>query len=346
MSNTVAAAILGASGYTGAELVRLLHGHPHVRIAALTADRNAGQPMGSVYPHLASKALPDLAKIDDVDFGAIDAVFCALPHTTTQQVIAGLPGTIKVVDLSADFRIADPALYETVYGHPHAAPDLQAEAVYGLTEIYRDGVKQARLVANPGCYPTGSQLGLIPLLMALAIDPDRIIIDAKSGVTGAGRAAKESSLFAEVAENIYAYGVGTHRHAPEIEQGLSDAAGRPVTVTFTPHLVPMKRGILSTIYVTPQDGDADTLREILSSSYEAEPFVDVLPAGGVPHTGHVTGSNMCVMSVFPGRAKGQAIIVTAIDNLVKGASGQAVQNFNVQFGFEETAGLKGLPVFP
>ena len=346
MAETLKTAILGASGYTGAELVRLLADHAHVEIAALTADRNAGQPLAAVYPHLRHVPVPDLVAIDDVEFGSIDAVFCALPHTTTQEVIKDLPEHIKVVDLSADFRLADPAQYALVYGHPHAAPDLQKEAVYGLTEINRADISTARLVANPGCYPTGSQLSLTPLLKAGMIDPDRIIIDAKSGVTGAGRGLKQGSLFAEVAEDFHAYGVGTHRHAPEIEQGLSLAAGRNITVTFTPHLVPMKRGILSTIYVTPTGSDAASIHEALEQAYGDEPFVRVLPVGQTPHTAHVSGSNFCDIAVFNGRAKDQVIIIAAIDNLVKGASGQAVQNLNVMCGFEETHALTHQPLFP
>ena len=346
MAEKLKTAILGASGYTGAELVRLLADHDHVQIAALTADRNAGQPLAAVYPHLRHVDVPDLVAIDQVDFAGIDVVFCALPHTTTQNVISGLPGHIKVVDLSADFRLADPALYQHVYGNAHAAPELQKEAVYGLTEVNRDHIAAARLVANPGCYPTGSQLSLTPLLKAGLIDPDRIIIDAKSGVTGAGRGLKQGSLFAEVAEDFHAYGVGTHRHAPEIEQGLSRAAGRDVTVTFTPHLSPMKRGILSTIYVSPTGTDAAGIHRSIAEAYAEEPFVRVLPQGETPHTAHVTGSNFCDIAVFDGRAKDQVIILAAIDNLVKGASGQAVQNLNVMCGFEETHGLTQQPLFP
>jgi len=346
MADKLKTAILGASGYTGAELVRLLAGHPHVALSVLTADRNAGQPLAAVYPHLRHVDAPELVTISDVDFGTIDVVFCALPHTTTQTVVAGLPDHIKIVDLSADFRLANPAQYSLVYGNALLAPDLQKEAVYGLTEVNRAEISAARLVANPGCYPTGSQLSLIPLLKAGLIDPDRIIIDAKSGVTGAGRGLKQGSLFAEVAEDFHAYGVGTHRHAPEIEQGLSLAAGREITVTFTPHLAPMKRGILSTIYVTPDGSDAASIHAVLEETYAEEPFVRVLSPGETPHTAHVTGSNLCDIAVFNGRAKDQVIVVAAIDNLVKGASGQAVQNLNAMCGFDETTALTQLPLFP
>jgi len=260
--------VLGASGYTGAELVRLLLRHPRVEIVLLTADRRAGKTMADVFPQFVPYQLPVLTAIEGADWKAtgLDLAFCGLPHGTTQQVIAELLKTAprtKVVDLSADFRLADPAAYAHWYGHAHAAPALQKEAVYGLTEVYRSQIKTARLVANPGCYTTCAELALIPLLKAKAIDPDEIVIDAKSGMTGAGRAAKEEMLFSEVSEGFHAYGVGHHRHMAELDQEFSRAAGRDVIVTFTPHLVPMNRGILSTIYVrglkaSPQDLQALT----------------------------------------------------------------------------------------
>ena len=321
-SNRVRIAILGASGYTGVELLRLLANHPNADIAALTADRQAGKEIAEIYPHLARLDLPRLGRIEDVDWSGIDVVFCALPHGTTQEVIAGLPASVKVVDLSADFRLYDLDSYAEWYGHAHRAPDLQKEAVYGLTEIKRDDVRTARLVANPGCYPTTAQLPLIPLLEAGAIGPDDIVIDSKSGVTGAGRSVREDMLFTEVQDGINAYGVGKHRHTPEIEQGLSQALGRPVQVSFTPHLMPMNRGILSTIYVRLNDGGtADSLRSLLAERYRGEPFVTVLPNGAVPATRHVRGSNHCFIGVAKDRRPGRAILVSVIDNLVKGASG-------------------------
>jgi N-acetyl-gamma-glutamyl-phosphate reductase len=346
--NRARVAILGASGYTGAELLRLLASHPNTEIAALTAERSAGKPVASVFPHVAGRRLPDLVRNDEVDWGKVDFVFCALPHGTTQEVIAGLPGHLRIVDLSADFRLADIDAYAKWYGHEHRAPRLQPEAVYGLTELARPAVGNARLVANPGCYPTSAQLPLMPLLRKPAlIDADDIIIDAKSGVTGAGREAKQGSLYAEVAEGIHAYSVANHRHAPEIEQGLSAAAGRPVIVNFTPHLMPMNRGILSTLYVRLAGGaTADDLRQRLDETYEGEPFVRVLPKGELPATRFVRGSNLCLIGIAADRMKGRAILVSAIDNLVKGASGQAVQNMNVMLGFPETAGLQQEPLFP
>jgi N-acetyl-gamma-glutamyl-phosphate reductase len=351
MSDKAKIGVLGASGYTGAELVRLLLRHPRVEIALLTADRRAGKTMADVFPQFAPYALPTLSSVEDADWQALglDLAFCALPHGTTQKVIKDLlaraPRT-KVVDLSADFRLADPEAYARWYGHEHFAPELQKEAVYGLTEIYRDKIKMARLVANPGCYTTCAELALIPLLKAKAIDPDEIVIDAKSGMTGAGRAAKEEMLFSEVSEGIHAYGVGRHRHMAELDQEFSLAAGRDVVVTFTPHLVPMNRGILSTIYVRGLKVSPQDLHTLLLKSYAKEPFVHVLPFGTVPQTRHVRGSNMTFIGVVADRIAGRAIIGAALDNLTKGASGQAVQNMNLMLGFPEAMGLEQVALFP
>jgi N-acetyl-gamma-glutamyl-phosphate reductase len=343
--------VLGGSGYTGAELLRLLIRHPGVEIALLTAERRAGQHMRQVFPQFSPYSLPKLLAIESVDWNkaALDLAFCALPHATTQRVIkallAGAPGT-KVIDLSADFRLADPAAYARWYGHEHHAPELQKEAVYGLSEIYRDRIKSARLVANPGCYTTCAELALIPLLSARAIDPDEIVIDAKSGMTGAGRAAKEEMLFSEVSEGFHAYGVGRHRHMAELDQEFSKAAGREVTVSFTPHLVPMNRGIFSTIYVRGLEASAEDLHAILAKSYAQESFVHILPFGEVPQTRHVRGSNMTFIGVAKDRTARRAIICSALDNLTKGASGQAVQNMNLMLGFPETLGLEQVALFP
>jgi N-acetyl-gamma-glutamyl-phosphate reductase len=343
--------VLGASGYTGAELVRLLLRHPGVEIALLTADRRAGQEMRDVFPQFSPFALPKLVSIESIDWTgpALDLVFCALPHGTTQKVIKELLGKapgIKVVDLSADFRLADLDAYARWYGHAHQAPELQRAAVYGLVEVYRERIKAARLVANPGCYTTCAQLALIPLIKAKAIDADEIVIDAKSGMTGAGRAAKEEMLFSEVSEGIHAYGVGHHRHMAELDQEFSLAAGRQVVVTFTPHLVPMNRGILSTIYVRGLGKSPEELHAILLKQYMNEPFVHVLPFGTMPQTRHVRGSNLTFIGVVKDRIAGRAIIGSALDNLVKGASGQAVQNMNLMLGFPEATGLEQVALFP
>lgn len=340
-------AILGASGYTGAELLRILLAHPHANISVLSGETQAGKPVGEVYPHLSFSGLPALVATQNVNYKGIDLVFCCLPHGTTQEVIAALPAHVRIIDLSADFRLADITAYAEWYGHAHKAPELQKTAIYGLTEIYRKQVKDARLVANPGCYPTSAQLPLMPLLKEKLIDPVSIIIDAKSGVTGAGRAAKQGSLFCEVNEGISAYGIASHRHAPEIEQGLTHAAGKGVTVNFTPHLMPMNRGILSTIYVSLANGaTAASLRQCLLNAHKGEPFVKIMPEKTAPSTHMVRGTNLCAIGVFADRVPGRAIIVSVIDNLVKGASGQAVQNYNVMFGHEETTALEQVALFP
>jgi N-acetyl-gamma-glutamyl-phosphate reductase len=352
MSTKAKVGVLGASGYTGSECVRLLLRHPQVEIALLTADRKAGQEMREVFPQFSPFGLPKLVPLEGLDWAGLglDLVFCALPHATTQKVIRDLLGRaphIKVVDLSADFRLRDPAAYARWYGDEHHAPELQKEAVYGLVEVYRDRIAKARLVANPGCYTSCAQLPLVPLIKARAIDVDEIVIDAKSGMTGAGRAAKENMLFSEVSEGFHAYGVGHHRHMAELDQEFSAAAGREVVVTFTPHLVPMNRGILSTIYVRGTGGKSpQDLHGILVQTYRDEPFVHVLPLGEMPQTRHVRGSNMTFIGVAPDRIKGRAIIGSALDNLVKGASGQAVQNMNLVLGFPETMGLEQVALFP
>nr|KJB79261.1 hypothetical protein B456_013G040500 [Gossypium raimondii] len=365
--------LLGASGYTGAEIVRLLANHPYFGITLMTADRKAGQSMGSVFPHLITQDLPTMVSVKDADFSSVDAVFCCLPHGTTQDIIKGLPRHLKIVDLSADFRLRDIAEYEEWYGQPHSASDLQKEAVYGLTEISREDVKNARLVANPGCYPTSIQLPLVPLIKAKLIEHRNIIIDSKSGVSGAGRGAKEANLYSEIAEGIYSYGVTKHRHVPEIEQGLSDAAQSKINVSFTPHLMPMIRGMQSTIYVEMSQGvTMEDLYQQLRKSYEDEEFVKLLDKGVVPRTHNVRGSNYCFMNVFPDRIPGRAIIISVvcikrtifqcallslfsellkkpvlqIDNLVKGASGQALQNLNIMLGYPENTGLLYQPLFP
>jgi len=346
-ANTIPVGILGASGYTGAELVRLLAHHPNADIQLVTADRRAGESVGNIFPHLAGVGLTTLTHIDDADFSDLDTVFLGLPHGTTQEVVAELPRHLRVIDLSADFRLADVGTYAAWYGHEHRAPKFQSEAVYAITELNRETIASARIIANPGCYPTASLIPLVPLIEAGLIAADDIIIDAKSGVSGAGRAEHEANLFAEVSEGIHAYGVGHHRHAPEIEQGLSKAAGREIIVNFTPHLVPMNRGILATIYVRLNEGNgvAD-LRAELGARYGSEPFVRVTPEGVAPATRHVRGSNHCLIGIYADRLPGRAILICVIDNLVKGAAGQAIQNFNLMSGLDETTALEQEPLFP
>lgn len=335
--------ILGASGYTGAETVRLAARHPRLRIGGMTADRKAGESLGAVFPHLATLDLPRLTKIDEVRFEDYDAVVCALPHATTQQVIKTIPESVKVADLSADFRLENAADYERWYGGSHQALDRQKTAVYGLTEFYRDAIAQTALAACPGCYPTSALMPLVPLLGEKLIDPDAIIIDSKSGVSGAGRAPAEGKLHTEVSEGMHAYGVGHHRHMAEIDQELSKAAGTAVQASFTPHLVPMNRGIISTIYVR---GDAEAIHAALATRFAGEAFVHVLQPGEVPATRHVRGSNQVRIGVAADRQPGRTIVVSVLDNLVKGAAGQGLQNLNLMLGFKETDGLLQEPLFP
>ncbi|MEM0922506.1 MAG: N-acetyl-gamma-glutamyl-phosphate reductase [Pseudomonadota bacterium] len=340
---TAKIAILGASGYTGAELVRLITTHPGMEVAALTADRKAGQSMGQVFPHLRHLDLPDLIRIEDLVSSNVDLLFCALPHGTTQEVIAALPRDLKIVDLSADFRLRDPAVYAQWYGHEHRALDLQAEAVYGLTEFYREEVCAARLVAGTGCNAATGMYPILPALEAGAIDPDEIIIDIATGVSGAGRGAKEATLHSEVSEGIHAYNVAKHRHSAEFDQEFSRVVGRAVLSSFTPHLGPYNRGELATCYVK---GDAGEIHAAMVARYEGEPFLHVLPLGESPHTRHVRGSNLCHVGVVADRVPGRSILFGALDNLVKGASGQAIQNANLMLGLDETAGLMQAPLFP
>ncbi|MDJ1007274.1 MAG: N-acetyl-gamma-glutamyl-phosphate reductase [Paracoccaceae bacterium] len=337
-------AILGASGYTGAELVRLIAGHAGFRIAGLSANAKAGQKMAAVFPHMRHLDLPELVTIEDLDLSGVDLVFCALPHATSQAVIAGLPRDVKVVDLSADFRLRDPAAYERWYGQPHAAPELQKEAVYGLTEFYRDDIAGARLVAGTGCNAATGQYALRPLIAAGVIDLDEIVIDLKAAVSGAGRALKENLLHAELSEGYHTYAAGgTHRHLGEFDQEFSAIAGREVRVQFTPHLIPANRGILATVYVR---GDAKEIHATLEAAYAREPFLVTLPFGELPSTRHVRGSNYCHIGVAGDRVDGRAIVVAALDNLTKGSSGQALQNANLMLGLQETTGLTAAPVFP
>lgn len=341
---TKSIAIIGASGYTGAELIRLIATHPAMQITALAANSKAGQSLATVFPHLRHLALPDMVTWEEIDFSGIDLCFCALPHKTSQEVIAQLPRDLKIVDLSADFRLRDPEAYAAWYGNPHAAVDLQREAVYGLTEFYRDQIRGARLVAGTGCNAATGQYILRPLIAGGLIDLDEIILDLQCGVSGAGRSLKENLLHAELSEGTNAYSVGgTHRHLGEFDQEFSALAGREVKIQFTPHLGPFNRGILATAYLR---GAAPALHAALAEAYASEPFVTVLPYGETPSTHHVRGSNFCHIGVTGDRIAGRAIVIAALDNLTKGSSGQALQNANLMLGIEETAGLMLAPCFP
>jgi N-acetyl-gamma-glutamyl-phosphate reductase len=342
---SITTAILGASGYTGAELLRLIEHHPQIHIAALTGDSQAGKTVGEIYPHLAHRDLPRLVKLEEVDIANIDLVFCCLPHGTTQPILAALPESVSIVDLSADFRLEDPAQYEEWYGHPHQAIAVQKTSIYGLTEHARTAVSAARLVANPGCYPTCSLLPLLPLVTHKLIDVSRISINALSGISGAGRSVKQQMLFTELDGGVSAYGLGHHRHMAEMEQELSKAAGTKVKVSFTPHLVPITRGMLATIQVTLAGGATiSDLQQTLKHHYAQEAFIRLTEHAPTTHA--VKGTNRCHISVHAGRRAGEAIVVSVIDNLGKGASGQALQNANLMFGLPETTGLVATAVFP
>jgi N-acetyl-gamma-glutamyl-phosphate reductase len=342
-------AVVGASGYTGLELVRILHGHPEVSVTCVTSERSAGKRIDAIFPTLRGCCDLVLENIEPVRVsGKADIILTALPHKAAMEVVPTfLQLGKKIIDLSADYRLSDAEVYGAWY-EQHLNPLLLQEAVYGLPEIRRNKIAGRNLVANPGCYPTSIVLGLAPLLKNGLIDVASIIADSASGVTGAGRAAKVDSLYCEVNEGYKAYAVGgVHRHLPEIEQELSLLAEEQVTITFTPHLVPMDRGILSTIYATPlkQTTTAD-LVELYSEFYRGEPFVRVLPQGSLPSTAFVRGSNFCDVAPLVDKRTGRIIVVSAIDNLMKGASGQAVQNMNIVCGFPETMGLVGPALFP
>ncbi len=341
---THSVAILGASGYTGAELVRLIATHKGMRIAALSAHSKAGQEMEEVFPHLRHLDLPRLTTVEETPLNGVDLVFCALPHATSQRIVANLPEGVKVVDLSADFRLRDPAEYERWYGKPHAAPELQKEAVYGLTEFYRDEIRAARLVAGTGCNAATGHFALRPLIAGGLIGLDDIVLDLKCAVSGAGRSLKGHLLHAELSEGYFAYGLGsTHRHLGEFDQEFSAVAGREVRIQFTPHLMPANRGILATAYVS---GDAAACHAALSAAYADEPFLHVLPIGQAPGVKDVRGSNFCHIGVVADRKPGRAVVVAVLDNLTKGSSGQAIQNANLMLGIEETEGLMLAPLVP
>lgn len=342
-------AIVGSSGYTGGELYRLLLHHHHITVTAITSEKNAGRTLTSIFPHL--RGLTDLIcePLDPHEIAKkADFVFLALPHVTAQEAAYRFHELgKKVVDLSADYRLADPASYEKWYEHCHQYPELLKKAIYGLPELHREEIKKAVLVANPGCYPTSAILGLAPLIKKNMVDLQSIIIDSKSGVSGAGRSPSLAHHYPEVNEGFMAYKIGTHRHTPEIEQELSLLAKKQITLSFTPHLAPMNRGILTTVYAgLVTQADTARIHSQYQEFFRKEPFVRVLPAGQFPNVRDVRGSNFCDIGVFADQRTGRAVVVTAIDNLVKGASGQAIQNMNLMTGFDETEGLKHAGLFP
>lgn len=338
--------IVGGTGYTGSELLRLLLGHPQVELAAITSRAEAGVAVADMFPHLRGRlelrfTEPDAARLADCDL-----VFFATPNGTAMRIVpALLAAGVRVVDLAADFRLKDGSEWEHWYGMPHACAELLDEAVYGLPELNREQIRSARLVANPGCYPTAVTLGFLPLLEAGLVDPGWLVADAKSGVSGAGRKAAVGILMAEVGESFKAYSVGGHRHLPEITQNLAPFAGGNVQLTFVPHLVPMIRGIEATLYGRLSEPGAE-LQALYEQRYAREPFVDVLPAGANPETRSVRGSNYCRIAVTEPLGRGTVVVQSVIDNLVKGAAGQAIQNMNLMFGLDESTALTSVALLP
>lgn len=342
--------IVGGTGYTGVELLRLLAAHPEVELSVITSRSEAGLPVADMFPNLRGHVELAFAEPDPAALAACDVVFFATPNGIAMQSTPELlDAGVKVIDLAADFRLKDPAVWKEWYGMDHACPALLEEAVYGLPEINREAIQSARLIANPGCYPTAVQLGLLPLLEKGIVDTHRLIADCKSGVSGAGRKASVGALLCEASESFKAYGVPGHRHWPEIRQGLNAAVDGEVGLTFVPHLTPMLRGIHATIYATLTDASSATqvdLQALYEECYADEPFVDVLPAGSHPETRSVKGANTCRIAIHKPQDGDTVVILSVIDNLVKGAAGQAVQNMNILCSLPETMGLEGIALVP
>jgi N-acetyl-gamma-glutamyl-phosphate reductase len=338
--------IVGGTGYTGVELLRLLAQHGGAEVRAITSRKDAGMAVAQMFPSLRGHYDLAFCEPKDADLAACDVVFFATPHgVAMSQARELLAAGVRIIDLAADFRLGDPALFERWYRMPHACPELLAEAVYGIPEINREAIRAARIVANPGCYPTTVQLGFLPLLEAGLVDTRYLIADCKSGVSGAGRKAELSLSFAEASDNFAAYGVAGHRHLPEIVQGLNRASKEPVRLTFTPHLTPIIRGILATLYAPLRDPDTD-LQALYEKRFAGEPFIDVMPAGSLPDTRSVRGSNTLRIAVHRPPDTDLALVIAVEDNLVKGAAGQAIQNMNLMFGLPESTGLTAPPLMP
>ncbi len=338
--------IVGGTGYTGVELLRLLAAHPEAELVAITSRSEAGVPVAELFPNLRGHVDLAFTAPDPDALQDCDVVFFATPNGIAMEMVPELLSRgVRVIDLAADFRLRDPALWEKWYGIPHACPDILAEAVYGLPEVNRAAIREARLVANPGCYPTAVQLGFLPLLEQGLVDDSRLIADTKSGASGAGRKAVVGNLLAEAGESFKAYGVAGHRHQPEIRQGLERVVDKAIGLTFVPHLVPMSRGIHATLYSELTAADVD-LQVLFEDRYRDEPFVDVMPAGAMPETRSVRGANVCRLAVHQPLGGRTVVVLSVIDNLVKGASGQAVQNMNIMFGLDETTGLGAIALIP
>lgn len=344
----IKAGIVGATGYTGVELLRLLIQHPEIELAIITSRAEAGKPVDGLFPNLRGHLGLHFSKPDIAVLSSCDVVFFATPNGTAMKMVpALLDAGVKIIDLAADFRLKDPAEWEAWYGMPHACPNFLDEAVYGLPEINRELIQNARLIANPGCHPTAVLLGFLPLIEKKLVDTRHLIADAKSGVSGAGRKANVGTLLCETSESFKAYAVTGHRHLPEIRQGLELTIGMPVGLTFVPHLIPMIRGIHATLYsVLLEDSSVQDIQLLYEERYIDEPFVDILPAGSHPETRTVRGSNVCRIAVHQPQEQNTVVVLSVIDNLVKGAAGQAVQNMNLMFGLDETTSIDGLALMP
>jgi len=342
----IKAGIVGGTGYTGVELLRLLVAHKDVELSVVTSRAEAGQAVSALYPNLRGHVDINFSEPDIDSLSRCDLVFFATPNGTAMKMVPQLlEAGVKVIDLAADFRLKDTAVWKQWYGLDHACPDILEEAVYGLPEINREAIKGARIIANPGCYPTAVSLGYIPLIENTLIDDAHLIADAKSGVSGAGRGASVANLLCETTESVKPYGVDGHRHLPEIRQVLGGVAGHDVGLTFVPHLMPMIRGIEASLYGVLK-ADVEDLHHLYEARYKDEPFVDVLPVGTMPETRSVKGSNMCRISVFRPQGGDTVVVSSVIDNLVKGAAGQAVQNMNIMFGLDETTGISQVALLP
>lgn len=338
--------IVGGTGYTGVELLRILAAHPQVRLMEITSRSEIGMSVAELFPNLRGRVELKFTEPDTQRLGACDLVFFATPNGVAMSMTPPLLAAgARVIDLAADFRLQDAAEWERWYQAPHACPELLNEAVYGLPELNRAKIKNARLIANPGCYPTAVSLGLLPLLEQGVVDASQLIADAKSGVSGAGRKANVAHLYCEVVDSMKAYGVAGHRHLPEIKQTLRQAAGKSVGLTFVPHLTPMIRGIHATLYATATNASVD-VQKLYTDRYRDEPFVDIMPAGSHPETRSTRGSNMCRIAVYRPQNAQTIVVLSVIDNLVKGAAGQAVHNMNLMFGLDETLGLDAIPIMP
>ena len=343
VKDPISVSIIGGSGYTGAELIRLVSKHPHFQLSQVVANRNADKKIQDIFPHLRHLNLPDFINFDQMDFDNVDLIFCALPHATSQEIIVKIPEGKKIIDLSADFRLESIEEYERWYGTKHTANSLQKKAVYGLTEIYKEKIKKGSLIACTGCNSAATLYPVLPLLHEGIINSDNLTINLGAGVSGAGRDAKQNIIHSEVSEGIKPYNIGKHRHIAELEQEFKKATNNKIDITFIPHLLPQNRGVLVSI---PIDSPASIVHKTLEDFYSNAPFIIILPIEEIPATQHVRGSNFCHIGVISDHNKNRSVVISVLDNLIKGSAGQAIQNANIMFDFDETSGLLESPIFP